>query len=220
MDELVATGKVRFWGVSLKTRDSAEVCRQTIAWPSAASIQLVYNLSLLAFLVQLWLIDHDGPTDRRDAFGAVAGVVAVASSGFGPFFIIGILFFTVIRRRWRAALIATVPMGLASAWWTDDNFIYTYVCAQELFTGTLSASLFALLMGVAWPVVAASQFTAYMALLNLGRSLGGKLAGPLTDALGTAGTFIGLGSFQIAVIFLLLPIDPHQNRRELGEGEI
>ena len=33
------------------------------------AIQLVYNLSLLAFLVHLILIDHDGPPDRRDAFG-------------------------------------------------------------------------------------------------------------------------------------------------------
>ncbi len=44
MDELVAAGKVRFWGVSVKTRDSAEVCRRAMAWPSSASIQLVYNL--------------------------------------------------------------------------------------------------------------------------------------------------------------------------------
>jgi aryl-alcohol dehydrogenase-like predicted oxidoreductase len=44
MDELVEAGKVRFWGVSVKTRDSAEVCRRAMAWPSAASIQLVYNL--------------------------------------------------------------------------------------------------------------------------------------------------------------------------------
>ncbi len=44
MDELVAAGKVRFWGVSVKTRDSSKVCRRAMAWPSAASIQLVHNL--------------------------------------------------------------------------------------------------------------------------------------------------------------------------------
>ncbi len=110
--------------------------------------------------------------------------------------------------------------GLGAEWWGDDNFIYVYVCAQELFLGTLSAAMFAMLMGVAWPVVAASQFTAYMALLNLGRTLGGKLAGPLTESLGTVGVFLGFGALQIALIFLLLPIDPHQNRRELGEAEV
>jgi hypothetical protein len=81
------------------------------------AIQLVYNLSLLAFLVHLWLIDHDGAPDRRDAIGAVAGLVAVASSGFGPFFILGTLAFMLMRRRWMAAVIAVVPSILASAWW-------------------------------------------------------------------------------------------------------
>ena len=81
------------------------------------AIQLIYNLSLLAFLVQLWLVDHDGPPNRRDAFGVVAGLVAVSSSGFGPFFIVGVLVFMVLRRRWMAAAIATVPAALASAWW-------------------------------------------------------------------------------------------------------
>lgn len=110
-----------------------------------------------------------------------------------------------------------VVFGIGAQYWGDDNFILAYFCAQELCTGTLSAALFALLMGVAWPVVAASQFTAYMALLNLGRSLGGKLVGPLTDSLGTAGTFITLGCYQVVVILVLLGIDPNQNRRELGE---
>ncbi|HEX3088114.1 MAG TPA: hypothetical protein VHQ23_05625 [Ilumatobacteraceae bacterium] len=81
------------------------------------AIQLTYNLSLLAFLVQLWLIDHDGPPNHRDAIGAVAGLVAVSSSGFGPFFIVGVLVFMVFRRRWMAAAIATVPAAVVSAWW-------------------------------------------------------------------------------------------------------
>ena len=81
------------------------------------AIQLTYNLSLLAFLVQLSVIDHDGPPDRRDALGVVAGLVAVSSSGFGPFFILGTLVFMLMRRRWKAAAIATIPTALASAWW-------------------------------------------------------------------------------------------------------
>jgi hypothetical protein len=81
------------------------------------AIQLTYNLSLLGFLVHIYLIDHDGPPNRRDALGVVAGLIAVSSSGFGPFFIVGTLMFTVIRRRWRAAVIATGPTIVASAWW-------------------------------------------------------------------------------------------------------
>ncbi|MEP7048076.1 MAG: hypothetical protein ABI949_15400 [Ilumatobacteraceae bacterium] len=81
------------------------------------AIQLTYNLSLLGFLVHLSLIDHEGPPDRRDALGVLAGLIAISSSGFGPFFVVGTLLFMVVRRRWRAAAIATVPTLLASAWW-------------------------------------------------------------------------------------------------------
>jgi hypothetical protein len=81
------------------------------------AVQLTYNLSLLAFLVQLSLVDHDGPPNRRDAMGVVAGLVAISSSGFGPFFILGVLVFLVMRQRWKAAAIATIPTALASAWW-------------------------------------------------------------------------------------------------------
>jgi hypothetical protein len=81
------------------------------------AIQIVYNLSLLGFLVHLYLIDHDGPPNRRDALGVLVGLVAVSSSGFGPFVILGTLIFTLIRKRWKAALIATAPTVLATAWW-------------------------------------------------------------------------------------------------------
>lgn len=81
------------------------------------AIQVVYNLSLLAFLVWLWLIDHDGAPDTRDALGVGVGLVAVSSSGFGPFFIVGVLVFMGVRRRWKAAAIAVVPTALAEGWW-------------------------------------------------------------------------------------------------------
>ena len=73
-------------------------------------------------------------------------------------------------------------------------------------------------MGVSWPRVAATQFTAYMAMLNLSRTIGSKLAGPLVSELGVAGCYIAVGVLQIAVIGLLIWLDPHQNRRELGES--
>lgn len=109
-----------------------------------------------------------------------------------------------------------IVFGLATSLWPDTTFIYAYTCAQELLLGTLSASLFALLMGVSWPAVAASQFTAFMALLNLGRTLGAKLAGTFED-LGARSTYLAIGAFQIALVLILIPIDPQQNRRELGE---
>ena len=81
------------------------------------AIQITYNLSLVAFLAQVLLVDHDGRPDRRDAFGAVLGLIAVSSSGFGPFFIIGLTVLLGLRRRWLALAIAVGPQLVAYAWW-------------------------------------------------------------------------------------------------------
>lgn len=107
--------------------------------------------------------------------------------------------------------------GLVPTWWPSDAFVTGFYCAQELFTGALTATLFALFADVAWPRVAATQFTAFMALMNFGRTLGGKLVGPVEETFGVAGVFVGFGAAQLVAILLLLPIDPRQNRRELGE---
>ncbi|MBM3984261.1 MAG: MFS transporter [Planctomycetes bacterium] len=110
-----------------------------------------------------------------------------------------------------------IAFGLGQPLWADHGFVYAYACGQELLLGTLSAALFALLMGVSWPAVAASQFTAYMALLNLGRTLGARLAGPASEALQVHAVFLAFGTAQVALLLLLFAIDPRQNRRELGE---
>ncbi len=81
------------------------------------AIQLVYNISLVAFLAHLLLVDHDGPPDRRDWIGAGLGLLSITSSGFGPFFLLGMAVFLGLRRRWRAVAIAVLPQGLAYAWW-------------------------------------------------------------------------------------------------------
>ena len=81
------------------------------------AVQIVYNISLLAFLGHMLLVDHDGPIDRRDGFGVLVSLVGVSSSGFGPFFGFGVGLLLVLRRRWLAAVVAVVPQALAWIWW-------------------------------------------------------------------------------------------------------
>ncbi|HZB40152.1 MAG TPA: hypothetical protein VE487_04260 [Ilumatobacter sp.] len=81
------------------------------------AVQIVYNFSLLAFLGQMLLVDHDGPLDRRDGFGVLVSLIGVSSSGFGPFFGFGVGLLLVLRRRWLAAVVAVVPQALAFVWW-------------------------------------------------------------------------------------------------------
>lgn len=81
------------------------------------AVQIVYNFSLLAFLAQMLLVDHEGPVDRRDWAGSGISLIGVSSSGFGPFFGFGVGLLLALRRRWTAAAVAVVPQALAWCWW-------------------------------------------------------------------------------------------------------
>lgn len=125
----------------------------------------------------------------------------------------------------RLAAIASVTMALwwvvfavAEPWWPSRTFIYAVMWIEPLCLAMMTASLFALCMDVAWPQVAATQFTAYMALSNLGTTRGYQLAGRVIDAWGYQGMFIAAGVIQLAITLLLLLIDPHQTRRALGDA--
>ena len=81
------------------------------------AVQITYNLSLVAFLAHLVLVDHEGPVGRRDVAGAVVGVVGVSSSAFGPFFAVGVFAVLCWRRRWAAAAVAVLPQAVLYSWW-------------------------------------------------------------------------------------------------------
>ena len=47
------------------------------------AFQITFTLALMFGLIQLLLVDHDGPLDRRDWIGLAAGLAALCCSGVG-----------------------------------------------------------------------------------------------------------------------------------------
>ena len=82
----------------------------------------------------------------------------------------------------------------------------------------MAGGLFALCMDLSLPAVAATQFTAYMALSNLSTMIGQFVGGQLGDRFGYSTLFMMAGVVQIAVALVVLPIDPRETRRTLSEG--
>ena len=81
------------------------------------AIQICFNLSLVVFLAQLVLVDHDGPVDRRDYTAAGIAFVGLMSSGFGLIFLTGVVVLLAQRRRWKAMLVVVGPQLVVAAWW-------------------------------------------------------------------------------------------------------
>jgi hypothetical protein len=91
--------------------------------------------------------------------------------------------------------------------------------AETALAGFLQVSMFALFMGLCWPPVAATQFTTYMALLNVSYTLGANLADDFEKNFTMSGAHVVLGCLQITLIAIVLAIDPSETRRKLGDAQ-
>src|SRR6185503_13598746 len=101
------------------------------------------------------------------------------------------------------------------AYWTERWFVWLVALYVEGCLAIWSVSLFAIAMDLSWPRIAGSQFTAYMALLNVGTTFGGLFAKYGIGWFGFRGMYIFGAGIQVAIILLLLPIDPGETRRKL-----
>lgn len=72
-----------------------------------------------------------------------------------------------------------VAFALSEGLRVDKALVTGMILLESLAVALAAVSMFALAMSVSRPAVAATQFTAYMALLNLGTTLGHKLAAAL-----------------------------------------
>ena len=79
---------------------------------------MAWGASLVLGLTHLLLADHDGPIERRDWLGLLAGLAGVLCSGLAVTMTLVVGLAALIRRGWRAALFHTAPLGLLYVvWW-------------------------------------------------------------------------------------------------------
>lgn len=188
--------------------------RSTIA---AAALMLGLNVGLgllstnsfTLFTQQLgW--SQERYTDLVGGYGLAAGLSGALTGGF------------LADRFGRRRVIVLASLVLAGGWvvfgalpslWTSLPFIYAQALVEQYFYGILTVACFALCMDVAWSEIGASQFTAYMAMLNYSTTIGAKLAGTLAPHLTYAGCYLVGAAFQVALLLLLVVIDPHETKR-------
>ena len=137
-----------------------------------------------------------------ELFGAILG--GYASDRFG-------------RRRMAAAGLASMSVVLLTFGWTVGTWHgpgYPHVLLLPAFKGTLAfatVSLFSLFMRVSWTRAAATQFTVYMSMSNVGYAIGAKLNAWLPQA-GFTPTltdfYLVAGCLPLIPLVLLIGLDP------------
>jgi PAT family beta-lactamase induction signal transducer AmpG len=164
----------------------------------------------LSVLMLVQLVERFGWSQERYATvtggaGVLLGLVAAVAAGFlagrfgpRPTALVASL----------ALGVAWVAFGLASRWWESTAVVFGYVAADTVCLAATSVALFSIFMRVASPTVAATQFTASMAIMNLATSAGSWLAGPLGDLIDTPMAFLLAGCVQPLLAWLVPPSDP------------
>jgi hypothetical protein len=85
------------------------------------AFQMSWSASLVLGLTHVLLADHDGPFDRRDWLGLLAGFAGLLCSGVAVTMTIVVGLAVLIRRGWRPALFHTAPLGaIYVIWWAAD----------------------------------------------------------------------------------------------------
>jgi hypothetical protein len=82
------------------------------------AVNMGFGAALVLGLVQLLLADHDGPVDRRDWLGLLAGFVGLLCSTVALTMVAVVGLATLYRRGWRAAVLHTVPLFAVYAVWS------------------------------------------------------------------------------------------------------
>jgi MFS transporter, PAT family, beta-lactamase induction signal transducer AmpG len=144
--------------------------------------------------------------------GLAAGFCGAASGGF--------LADWLGRRR--VAALASIALGLgwlafalARPAWSSDVLVYGFAIYQTFALSVMTVALFAVCMDLSLPRVAASQFTAYMALANFSTTLGYQAVGFANERWEYHGVYLVAAGVQLAVTSLLLLVDPGETRRVL-----
>jgi hypothetical protein len=79
---------------------------------------MAWGATLVLGLTHIVLADHDGPLDRRDLLGLLAGAAGLLCSGVAVTMVLAVGLSVLIRRGWRAAMFHTVPLALLYlVWW-------------------------------------------------------------------------------------------------------
>jgi hypothetical protein len=92
--------------------------QEDIIW----AFQIGYTGSLAFGLAQLVLADHDGPVDKRDVLGIVAGALALLCSGVGIAMAIVAGVAILGRRGWKVAALHVGPLAAAYVlWWSVEH---------------------------------------------------------------------------------------------------
>ncbi|AVR45382.1 hypothetical protein C7S20_08925 [Christiangramia fulva] len=99
--------------------------------------------------------------------------------------------------------------------WRFNSVIYAFLLLYYTLYTFLCIAVFASAMHLCWKTVAATQFTLYMALNNMGRSSGAALLGVLKENFSWEGVFLFIAIMPVLMVVLIQFINFSKHRERV-----
>ena len=122
----------------------------------------------------------------------------------------------IIYAAFSTALITTF-WGMNESLWSNGLFMMTVWSLQTFVWAMVSINIYSLMMRITWTEVGGTQFTGYMAMMNLSAIIGYQLTAPLAARFDYSTLFYIAALLETVVILGAMFIDPEETRREMAE---
>jgi len=122
----------------------------------------------------------------------------------------------IIGAAFSTALI-TMIWGMNESLWSNGIFMMTVWSLQTFVWAMVSINIYSLMMRITWTEVGGTQFTGYMAMMNLSAIIGYQLTAPLAARFDYSTLFYIAALLETVVIFGAMFIDPEETRREMAK---
>ena len=122
----------------------------------------------------------------------------------------------IIYAAFSTALITTF-WGMNESLWSNGLFMMSVWSLQTFVWAMVSINIYSLMMRITWTEVGGTQFTGYMAMMNLSAIIGYQLTAPLAARFDYATLFYIAALLETVVILGAMFIDPEETRREIGK---
>ncbi len=111
--------------------------------------------------------------------------------------------------------VVTSLWGSTESMWSNGSYMMVMWSIRTFTWGLVTINIYSLVMRVTWSEVGGTQFTAYMAMMNVSSIIGYQLTEPLASRFDYSTLFLLAAVFETLIIFGALFIDPAETRRTL-----
>ena len=180
------------------------------------------GFGLIHTLLPVFTIQAVGWTDQE--YAHVFSLTSIVA-GFLGMFAGGALADLFGKRRMMSVYLVSmillmVAMASLKIYWSSAFLVTGFISAYITLWVFLSVAVFATGMELCWKRVAATQFTLYMAISNLGKAVGSGLLGPLRKVMPWEYVILSFAGFAIVMLVLIqfLRLKNHLDRIDILEN--